>query len=289
MTADFNNDTVLDLAVGNHNNEGRVSVLLGNGDGSFQPALHSLTGAVPLSLAAGDFDADGNLDLATANAYDVTVLLGNGDGSFQPTSSIGFSDSEHPQAVAVGDFNGDGLLDLGVTSNAYYGYYYYNNYHGYANVLLGHGDGSFSGPNRTPLGWGEHNAHNAALAADLNGDDFDDFVTLNGPAKAVKVLFGHSSGYLQGHSGTFWTASYPQSVAAGDLDADGDIDLVTGNSVLLGNGAGGFSYAGNDGASGTGMVLGDFTGDGMVDLAATNSSVRLNVLPGEGDGTFAPT
>src|SRR5205085_2759588 len=80
VTADFNGDGRLDLAVANAGSNS-VSVLLGNGAGSFQPAQNYAAGAGPLSVAVGDFDGDGKLDLVTANAGDVSVLPGNGDGS----------------------------------------------------------------------------------------------------------------------------------------------------------------------------------------------------------------
>src|SRR5215471_13203374 len=147
VSADFNNDHILDLAVANYS-ESTVSVLLGNANGSFQPALTSPTGASPVSLAVGDFDGDHILDLAVAGSYgysgDVSILLGNdngagaGTGSFGAPTSVGIGST--PTSVAVGDFNGDGKLDLGVTSNSYY--YYYGSF-GNANVLLGSGDGSF--------------------------------------------------------------------------------------------------------------------------------------------------
>ena len=87
-TGHFNNDTILDLVTAN-SSTGALSVLLGNGDGTFQPAVNSPTGATPQSIAVGDFDADGKMDVATANTWDVSILRGNGDGTFQVPTSIG--------------------------------------------------------------------------------------------------------------------------------------------------------------------------------------------------------
>ena len=101
---DFNGDTVLDLAVASLDSN-NVSVLLGNGDGSFQPAQNFGAGFSPSSVAVGDFNGDGVEDLAVANvgSNDVSVLLGNGDGSFQAARN--FSVGVNPWSVAVGDVN----------------------------------------------------------------------------------------------------------------------------------------------------------------------------------------
>jgi hypothetical protein len=96
----------------------------------------------------GDFNGDGKLDIVTANYYDVSVLLGNGDGTFQPARNFDNVPGEYPASVAVGDFNGDGKLDLGVGSSD--GASYGGN--GFANVLLGNGDGTFAAPLTTPCG-----------------------------------------------------------------------------------------------------------------------------------------
>jgi Calx-beta domain-containing protein/VCBS repeat protein len=299
IAADFNNDTFADVAVVDYSTSS-VSVLLGNSNGTFQqPALTSPTGSYPRSVAVGDFNADGNLDLATANAYDVSVLLGDGGGHFAPSNQSPIGVGSNPQSVAVGDFNGDGLLDIAATSNVtvYDGYYCYwycyplSHTEGRANVLLGNGDGSFSGPNTTDLGYGYHSS---AVAANLNGDAVDDFVTLNTDYGYLSALLGNSSGYLQSPS-DFSSGYWPLAVAAGDVDGDGDTDLVTANydnsvSVLLGDNSGGFTAGGNyvTGSYPTSIVLGDFTGDGNVDVATANySSGSLSVLYGGGDGTFS--
>jgi len=103
---DFNGDGKMDLAVANEGSD-NVSILLGNGDGTFQAAVNYGAGTDPDSVAVGDFRGDGKLDLVVANYYsnNVSVLLGNGDGTFQAAVNYGVS---APTSVAVGDFNGDG-------------------------------------------------------------------------------------------------------------------------------------------------------------------------------------
>src|SRR6266513_2774300 len=117
----FNSDGMPDLAVANgdpFSTNGAVSVLLGNGDGSFQAGVNYGAGLFPVSVAVGDFNSDGKLDLAVANAGsfqnhytdgNVSVLLGNGDGTFQV--AVNFTAGTKPDFVATGDFNGDGKLD----------------------------------------------------------------------------------------------------------------------------------------------------------------------------------
>ncbi len=115
---DFNGDGKLDLAVTNRSSN-CVSILLGNGDGTFQTQVPYPTQTSPDSVAIGDFNGDGKLDLAVANGGSMTVsiLLGNGDGTFRPKGSFKATYTQ-PVFVAVADFNGDGKLDYWATATA---------------------------------------------------------------------------------------------------------------------------------------------------------------------------
>jgi hypothetical protein len=136
---DFNGDGILDLVVVNAGvGRNTASVFLGNGDGSFQAPRSYNPGSGPDFVAVGDFNRDGNLDLAVSDSgsASVSVLLGNGDGSFQAPRLT--SVAKDTGSLTVGDFNGDGVPDFVVGDYALSG--------GAFNVLLGNGDGSFPSP-----------------------------------------------------------------------------------------------------------------------------------------------
>jgi hypothetical protein len=298
VTADFNNDGNLDLATSNYDDTtggGTVSVLLGNGDGSFQPAQTSATGQYPFSLAAGDFNADGKVDLATANydyseVNDVSILLGQGDGTFAAPVALNAADA-YSWSIATGDLNADGKLDLVVTSDDEW-------LGGYVSVLLGHGDGSFAAPTTYGPYYGQ--LFSPALA-DVNGDGKVDVAVAGWHSNSVKVFLGNGNGTLRQPSD--FTTGYvdvygPDSVAAGDFNADGKLDLATTSydgfvSMLLGNGDGTFQ-AGRAFAVGYGpgsATASDVNGDGKLDLVvadpgSTSPPGAVIVLLGNGDGSL---
>jgi hypothetical protein len=285
---DFNGDGNPDLVVAHGSNN--VSVLLGNGDGTFQGAQNFAVGSEPLSVAVGDFDgrhyANGSpiLDLAVANkgSNTVSVLLGNGDGTFQP--AINFSTGRQPFSVAVRDLNGDGKPDLATV----------NLFSGTVSVLLGNGDGTFQTAHDFAVGI---NPFSIAVG-DFNGDGKLDLATGSLTVNNVSVLLGNGDGTFSTPQ-TFATDRPPQSVAVGDFNGDGKLDLAAAKdesgtvSVLLGNGDGTFqtTHDFSVGLDNLSIAVGDLNGDGKPDLATVSggSSGKFSVLLGNGDGTFQTT
>jgi hypothetical protein len=305
---------------------GVVAVLLGNGDGTFQPAVNfNSGGGYPSSVALADLNGDGKLDLIVANecspgecAYSlVSVLLGNGDGTFQPPvnyRSGGFEESDDDVAqssVAVGDVNGDGKLDLVVENQCAFST---SNYcgNGTVGVLLGNGDGSFR-PAVVYDSGGDW-PYSVALA-DLNGDGRLDIAVANcGPIDSNGCGSGMVGVLMNKGNGGFQPAVlYPSGgvaatgIFAADVNGDSKPDLLVANycgtgtiytcnlgavGVLLGNGDGTFQPAvaySSGGDLPVALSSADINGDGYLDIIATNSgSADVGILLGNGDGTFQP-
>ena len=284
--ADFNGDGKLDLALGNQGSD-NLTILLGNGDGTFTPTASSpSTGYGPFSIAVGDFNGDGKWDLAVANVgnNNVTILLGNGDGTFTPAAASPATGTA-PYAVAVGDFNGDGKLDLAVVN------FVSNN----VTILLGNGDGTFTPAAASPATGSEPSG---VAVGDFNGDGKLDLAVTNQNSSNVTILLGNGDGTFTPAAPSPATGSGPEAVAVGDFNGDGKLDLAVGIAgtpnltILLGNGDGTFTPAGSSpatGGSSWAVVLGDFNGDGKLDLAAAEYNTnKLTILLGNGDGTFTP-
>lgn len=287
-TGDFNRDNKPDLAVTNQDcnpncQPGPVSILLGNGDGSFEPHVDYPTGVGPTSVITGDFNKDGILDLALANytANTVSILLGNGDGTFRP--HVDYVTGQGPLAVTTGDFNNDGKPDLALAVDALFAV---------AGVLLGNGDGTLRPVESYSVG----RLPKAAAVGDFNGDGKLDLAVANKNDNTVSILLGNGDGTFQSQV-AYPVGNGPCSIVVADLNADGKLDLATANqfegsvSVLIGNGDGTFKAQVKypAGAVSLGITQGDFNSDGKPDLAVANGqSGSVSILPGNGDGTFQP-
>jgi hypothetical protein len=289
---DFNGDGKLDMAAAGAPGQtapGGVSILLGNGDGTFQPAVTYLSGAGTRDVAVGDFNGDGNADLVVAALGDgfhtpegVNILLGNGDGTFQPPVSIPMPGG--PFSVAVGDFNGDGKADIVATAE--------NGPSEGVNVLLGNGDGTFQTAVYYPTGWGPE----CVVIADFNSDGIPDLAVVNASSDNISVLLGNGDGTFQPANSfaTLPSGGSPFWAASGDFNADGkpDLAVVVGNSVeiFLGNGDGTFAASGAYGAgtNPASVTVADINGDGNQDLTVVSEYGNVTALLGTGNGTFQP-
>ena len=222
-------------------------------------------GGAPTSVAVGDFNGDGKLDLAVAKpSSTVSVLLGNGDGTFQ--AALNYNAGTNPTSVAVGDFNGS--PDLVVTND--------NDAAGTVSVLIAIGDGGFHPPVTYAVGTGP----TSVAVGDFRGDGKLDLAATNQGSNTVSVLLGNGDGTFQAAVNYGVTFSSPTSVAVGDFNGDGKPDLAVALSdgstvtVLPGNGDGTFQ-AGVSYAVGGGLLsvaVGDFNRDGQSDLAMANQA-----------------
>jgi hypothetical protein len=277
--ADVNGDGRPDLITANYGTHGSpansVSVLLGNGNGTFHSAVNFAAGSYPVSVAVADVNGDGRPDLVVANeTTTVSVLLGNGNGTFQ--SPVSYTVGLSPTSVAVADVNGDGHPDL-VTANS--GSSYSPRVGKTVSVLLGNGNGTF----QAAQNFTTDSRPSSVVVADVNGDGRPDLVTTNYGANAyggndVSVLLGNGNGTFHS-AANYPVAPGPQGLAVADVNGDGHLDLVTADYgirsviVLLGNGNGTFQAATNYlvGAAGPGVAAADVNGDGVPDLMATNA------------------
>jgi hypothetical protein len=284
--ADFNNDGKLDFAV-KHYNDQTIYLLLGNGLGVFGAAIPAYSGSAAdgRCLISGDFNEDGNADLALTgytSTGPVNILFGDGTGNFPTTNN--FAVGDHPFYICSADFNGDGHIDL-ATANS-----------GSSNVsiLLGSGTGNFSMHNDFSVG----SAPVSITSGDFNGDAKADLAVVNnnsGGPDSVWVLLGDGAGNF-GTAANYLAGSGPYSVCSKDFNGDGFMDIAVANtnstnvSVLLSKGASGLfnpsiSYATAGGPFS--VVSADFNVDGIPDLAAGNyGSHSVSILLGTTNGSF---
>ena len=305
ITADFNGDGLPDLALvdtGSNKIGQSVEILLGKSNGGFSLAKTFAAGTQPEGLVSTDFNHDGHLDLIVSNFGTfpsdhggVSLLLGNGDGTFK--SPVRFAAGDFPVGIASGDFNGDGNPDVVVAD--------FGTSVGVAAVTLLLGDGNHGfRPAQNVVTFPTLTVFDQILSGDFNRDGKDDIAYISSlNDNRVSVQFGNGDGTFQPAipvvvRNLFTTIFF--SFAAGDLNNDGIPDFVVEEGgvieVVLNDGNGHFTSAGEfDEESGSSfgfvpaLVLADFNGDGVLDIAAPDGFAEtMAVLLGKGDGTLGP-
>jgi len=267
--ADMNNDGIPDIVTTSLGGPSVVYIFLGNGDGTFKTPT-SYTAIEPYAVAVGDFNGDGNLDVAVAQAGNdsIGVFLGNGNGTLQPEFNYAVSGGFHAETIAIGDLNGDGKLDIVSASQ-------------FINIFFGNGDGTFQTPVVLSAGASQ------VAVADVNNDGQPDIVFSIGAAVGV---------YLNKGGGTFTNYIVSQSTglsggfALADFNHDGNIDVILGsNGIMFGEGNGKFRatstlYFGNT----TTRVLADVNGDGILDVLQpySNTGSGITLTFGAGGGAL---
>jgi hypothetical protein len=282
---DFNNDGKQDLAVTNllsHN----MTIRLGNGAGGFPDANASTvsTHVGPSSVAVGDFNQDGNQDLALAHFGEsivniaggvVSIRLGNGTGGFPAANASTVGAGQRPSSIAVGDFNRDGKQDLVITN------IYSDDFNYTATIRLGDGAGGFPDTMSSAVRTG--GGPSSVAVGDFDRDGKQDLAVANFYSDNVMIRLGNGAGgFPDSRVSTVGAGDEPQHVAIGDFNRDGKPDLAVANSlsnnvmVRFGDGAGGFPASmalmvgvGNRPRS---LAIGDFNRDGKPDLVVPNGS-----------------
>ena len=290
VSGDFDGDTKQDLAFVDVEGN-KVIFRRGDGAGGFTAPWTNLNvvtggGDGPFALAVGDFNNDGDLDIAVANIYsdNVSIFMGGGDGTF--SSATVYDVGINPTSIAAADFNGDSKPDLAVTN---YG-------DDTVSVLLNDGTGLFA----TAIPYDTDAGPWAVKSAALVASGALDLIVANYAGDSVSVLLGVGDGTFGPKTDTP-AGGGPTSVITGDFDGDSKLDVAVSNfaddtvSVLLGNNAGGFAAAVPypAGFEPISIAVGDFNGtladggDGNLDLAVANrGDDNISILRGNGDGTF---
>ena len=271
VVADVNADGKPDLLTANYGTNS-VGVLLGNGNGTFAAAVAYSTGSgsQPFGLAVADVNADGRLDIISANTftYAVGVLLGNGNGTF--AAVVPYTTGLN-SPTAVGDVNADGKPDIIAAVS------------GAVGVLLGNGNGTFQAISTIALS----NSPRKLALADVNADGRLDVVTVsdNGSG-SVSVLLGSGTGtFATAVSYATGSNSFSNGVAVADVSGDGKPDIITANpgnytvGVLKNNGTGTFAAvqtfsAGSSIPAPYDVVAADVSGDGKADIVTANVSTN---------------
>ena len=279
ITKDFNNDSKLDLAFAGMYG---LYTCFGTGTGSFVAGSGYSGGSGGASLISGDFNNDGNFDIASTNlnTNNISVCLGSNSGTFSP--AVSYSVGIEPYSIIANDFNNDTFIDL-ATAN-----FGSNN----ISILFGNGNGTFN----FPVNYNAGVKPRSIIASDFSGDGNLDIAVANFGSDSISVFLGNSLGAFN-FNANYESVGQPISISAADYNADGNIDIASTGydgfvSVLMGLGTGNFGLFTkySSGNLCTSLLSSDLNNDNKIDIAVTNNNGNtVSILLGNGLGAFAST
>ncbi len=274
---DFNNDANLDIALC-HEDEDVISILLGNGDNTFQDYA-SYSVPAPKDLTVMDFDGDDYPDLAVVSDDDVAVFLNNGDGTFGENTIVASDIVNYPSIIAD-NVTGDEFADILVAST------------GSVALLPGNGDGTFG--EKLVIGTGT--SPNDIFLHDFNGDGYKDLMSPLMNVGKILIKLGNGDGAF-GDNNRYNAGDTPYTAAVGNLNNDFALDVVTINgdgdgefSVLFGNGDGTLQASVDYPLEATpkALKLIDLDADNDLDLVVIHQSINMiSIHMGDGNGVFS--
>jgi hypothetical protein len=288
--ADFNGDGQIDIALtggGSHTGDLHVSVLFGNGDGTFTLSQTLSVQAYPNYINAADLNNDGKPDLVVMTDRSLTAFLNNGNGTFGAAKAMDFGKNIALNGMGVGDFNRDGIPDVALSNS-------YSN--GEIAIFLGNGDGTFTEAVKYT---GVDGGNGPIAVGDFRGIGVLDLAVAPYLNNLVEIYLGNGDGTFQ--APVFYPSDSGFSITTADMNGDGKLDLVLDNLVnipgdgdvviLLGNGDGTFQpqEVFFTGILPDYVAVGDMNGDGMPDVMNMVRGGDMFTLLNTGTVNFLPT
>jgi hypothetical protein len=285
VSADVNNDSIPDLVIASRDYDvysGMVSVLMGNGNGTFQDSVNYDAGSQPINVCAADFNADGYKDLAVADLYyAIQILMNNGDGTFQTPQP--YTAGSGPRWVVAVDIDLDSDFDLAVS----------NHLSDNVSIFLNDGNGNFQLDSNYVVG----DFPVGVCSGYFNSDNYPDLAVANVWSDNISILINNGDGTFQ-DTVNYGVGDAANALCTADFNSDGNSDLAVACnlsdsiSILMNDGSGIFQAAVNYGVGDApyDVFTSDFDLDGYPDLVVTNYwSDDISILMNDGLGHFPDT
>jgi len=289
ISSDFNRDGKADIAVIYDELTSHVTILIGEGTGTFKPEIQLASTDSIYDITSADFNKDGKADIAIVasnnNTNVISIFLGNGDGTFGNRTDITLIPILINQPVIYSiinaDFDSDGKVDIAVASKS-----------NGISILLGNGNGTFKDPKSF---WANDEFTNSMIVSDFNKDGKIDLATTSLTSDSLLFFLGNGNGTFSSSKNIKLSYNNYSTVVANDFNVDGIIDIVVADMlniyVYTGTGGGNFNSPISYGliaANKPSIVCADFNNDGKLDLAEASYYLGLSILFGNGDCTFKP-